>query len=111
MKPDIITVAEKKRLVSLGKKLEELEEARLKLLKEARTIIGFENPEPQLSFEEEMDGIVKSFATPWDETFVVYAHYWRSLWNLEESMQTMKSAMKELGLSPSDLDWDNLTAL
>ena len=103
---DLLSLGEKRRLISLAKKLEELETKRTAIMTKAREIIGFETPESVIGIEEELQETWQECSEA-EMVLVEYAQATRKRWKLEEAVEHMKALMDELGVKPEDLDWDN----
>jgi hypothetical protein len=103
---DLLSLGERRRLVSLAKKLEELEIKRTAIMTKAREIIGFETPEAVVGIDEELQETWQECSDA-EMVLVEYAQATRKRWKLEEAVENMKALMDELGVKPEDLDWDN----
>lgn len=105
---DLLSLGERRRLLALGKKLEELETRRTAIMTKARGIIGFETAEAVIGINEELEETWMQYPQPTPKmVLVAYGEATRKRWKLEEAVESMKALMLELGVKPEDIDWDN----
>lgn len=101
---DLLSLGEQRRLISLAKKLEELETKRTAIMTKAREIIGFEHHESLLGIDGELKDIWQKCSEP-KMVLVEYAQSTRKRWEMEEAVERMKALMNELGMEPEDISW------
>ena len=102
----LLSLGERRQLLALGKKLEEMETKRAALMTKARQIIGFETAEATIGIEEELQATWLKCPEA-EMVLVEYALATRKRWKLEKAVEDMKRLMGEIGVKLEDLDWDS----
>jgi len=100
-----LTASEEKKLKSLGEKYGRLENERIKLLARARILIGFKDCliDDPIEASEELQEI---HTNDFENVFLSYAKEAKARWAYEESLKKIKSIMKEIDLTPDDIEWN-----
>lgn len=101
---DYVSTEERKKLVELGRKLEELETQRAAIMKAAREIIGFETAESVIGINEELEEAWMEVVGA-ENVLVAYARATRRKWQMEDAVKNLKRLMNEIGMRPHEIEW------